>query len=311
MGRGLNLNGDDMQALAALVPNHRGHTYTLNECLFGDEEKGFDPVPGFKEKLELYPGLFEGVKKIEGLPTNTSIHASALYVFNNGYLSQNSLMRAPNKTRVTAFTMSDSDAQGALKMDTLFTEAQSKIAKCLDLLLRDGQINWQGSLRATYDKYLHPDVLEYQNPQMWKEMSDGTIPNLFQMDTSVGGTAIKKARPENVRELAEINSIMRLQGDGEQPIDRYVRFRDNPEVWDLEMMEEGLTQEEMQILHKYLDVSHGVSSSQEVLMQILMDPKISNFTLAEANSARKSVSKKQAQKLIQLRKDFYKKGGGD
>ena len=142
-------------------------------------------------------------------------------------------------------------------------------------------------------------------------MSDGTIPNLFQMDTSVGGTAIKKARPENVRELAEINSIMRLQGDGEQPIDRYVRFRDDPEVWDLEMMEEGLTQEEMQILHKYLDVSHGVSSSQEVLMQILMDPEISNFTLAEANSARKAVSKKQAQKLIQLRKDFYKKGGGD
>ena len=60
------------------------------------------PVEKFKERLDAYPGLFDAVKKIEGLPTNASIHASALYVFNNGYLAQNSLMRAPNKTPISA-----------------------------------------------------------------------------------------------------------------------------------------------------------------------------------------------------------------
>ena len=309
VGRGLGLNSDEMQALAGLVPSHRGHTYTLSECLYGDEEKGFEPVAGFEQRLRFYPGLFEGVQKIEGLPTNISIHASALYVFNGGYLAHNSLMRAPNKTRVTAFDMHDSDDQGALKMDVLFTEAQSKIAKCLELLLADNQISWGGSLRKTYDKYLHPDVIDYDNPDMWKAMANGQITNLFQMETAVGGLAIKKARPENVRELAEINSIMRLQGEGEQPIDRYVRFRDHPELWDLEMIEEGLTAHEMQILHKYLDASHGVSSSQEVLMQILMDPEVSGFTLGEANNARKAVAKKKADQLIQLKKDFYERGG--
>lgn len=307
--RGLGINNDDAQALAAIVPSHRGHTYTLKECLEGDEEKGYVPVENFKEKLDVYPGLFEAVQKIEGLPTNASIHASALYVFNDGYLAQNSLMRAPNKTKITAFNMHDSDDMGALKMDVLKTDAQSKMAKCLELMLKDGQIEWQGSLRKTYDKYLHPDVLEYNNPNMWEKMSDGSIQNLFQMDSPVGSIAMKKTHPENVRQLAEVNSIMRLQSDsGEQPIDRYVRFRNDINQWYLEMVEEGLNKEEMKILEKYLLQSNGVSGSQEVLMQILMDPEICNFTLGEANSARKAIAKKIAAKIVQLKKDFYEKG---
>lgn len=298
-----------MQALAAIVPSHRGHTYTLSECLNGDEEKGFEPVKDFEAKVRVYPGLFEAVQKIEGLPTNASIHASALYVFNDGYLPQNSLMRAPNKTKITAFSMHDSDDMGALKMDVLRTDAQSKIAKCLELLLKDKQIEWQGSLRKTYNKYLHPDVLVYDNPEMWKEMSDGDIPNLFQMDSPVGAVSMKKARPENVRQLAEVNSIMRLQADsGEQPIDRYVRFRNDINQWYLEMIDEGLNQHEIQIMEKYLKDSNGVSGSQEVLMQILMDPEVCNFTLGESNAARKAIAKKQLNKLIQLKKDFYEKG---
>ena len=298
-----------MQNLAALVPAHRGITYSLKDCIEGDEEKGLPPVPNFEEKFNKYPGLLDAVKKIEGLSSNASIHASALYVFNNGYLSQNSLMLAPNGTKITAFNMHDSDDQGALKMDVLRTDAQSKIAKCLDLLLKDKQIEWQGSLRATYDKYIHPDVLEYKDPDMWRQMADGTIQNLFQMDSPVGSVAMAKARPENIRQLAEINSIMRLQAEGEeQPIDRYVRFRNNIDEWYQEMKEAGLTEDEVKILEKYLLQSNGVSGSQEVLMQILMDPEITNFTLKEANAARKAISKKIRDQIVQLEKDFYQKG---
>ena len=306
--RALGYNNDDAQAIASLVPQHRGATYTLDECLYGDEEKGFEPVPNFKEKLSLYPGLFEAVQKIEGLPTNASIHASALYIFNDGYLPQNSLMKAPNGTKITAFSMHDSDDMGALKMDVLRTDAQSKIAKCLELLLKDKQIEWKGSLRKTYDTYLHPDVLVYDSPEMWKKMSDGNIPNLFQMDSPVGAVSMKKARPENVTQLAEVNSIMRLQAEsGEQPIDRYVRFRDDVNQWYLEMIEEGLNQHEIKILEKYLLKSYGVSGSQEILMQLLMEPEISGFTLGAANNARKIIAKKKIDKIAQLKEDFYKK----
>ncbi len=307
--RGLGINNDEAQALAALVPSHRGKTYTLSDCLNGNEEQGFEPVPHFKEKLEAYPRLFEAVQMIEGLPTNASIHASALYIFNNGYLEHNSLMRAPNKTPMTAFNMHDSDDQGALKMDVLRTDAQSKMAKCLDLLLKAGQIEWQGSLRRTYDKYIHPDVLDYDNPVMWKEAAEGKIANLFQFETQVGSVCIKKARPTNVMQLAEINSIMRLQVEGdEQPIDRYVRFRDDINIWYLEMLEEGLNNEEINILRKYLDKSFGISGSQETLMLLVMDPKITGFTLGEANKFRKAISKKIAKDIQENKEKYFSYG---
>lgn len=307
--RGLGINNDEAQAIAAIVPSHRGKLYTLNDCLYGNEEQGFDPVPNFEEKLRQYPGLFEAVKKIEGLPTNASIHASALYVFNNGYLEHNSLMRAPNKTKMTAFNMHDSDDQGALKMDVLRTDAQSKMAKCLELLLKDGLIEWQGSLRATYDKYLHPDVLNYDNPQMWADAADGKIANLFQFETQVGAVCIKKARPTNVVQLAEINSIMRLQVEGnEQPIDRYVKFSRDINAWYNEMYDIGLTEDEIATLEKYLKKSFGISGSQETLMLLVMDPEITGFTLGEANKFRKAISKKIAAD-IQLNKEKYFKYG--
>ena len=307
--RGRGINNDEAQAMALMVPQHRGKTYTLQQCEFGDEEQGFDPVPEFINKLKSYEGLYETVKMIEGLSTNCSIHASALYVFNNSYLEYNSLMKAPNGTRITAFNMHDSDDLGALKMDVLRTDAQSKMAKCLSLLLKDNQIEWQGSLRATYDKYLHPDVLDYDSSDMWHKAWNGEIEQLFQFETQVGGVCIKKSRPTNVLELAEINSIMRLQSEsGEQPIDRYVRFRNDPEQWYQEMRDNGLNEHEISILEKYLKKSYGVSGSQEVLMQILMDPEVCGFTLREANDARKAIAKKQTKKLIQLKKDFFEKG---
>ena len=308
-GRGLGYNNDDMQALAALVPAHRGQTYTLKECLEGNDEKGYEPVENFKQKFDSYPGLFEAVKKIEGLPSNNSRHASALYIFNNGYLEHNSLIKTPNGTKTTAFSMHDSDEQSALKLDALVTDAQSKLMKCVELLLKYNQIKWQGSLRATYNKYLHPDVIDYESPKMWKDINEGRISNLFQMEGQTGITALKKGHPTNIRELAELNSIMRLQSDsGEQPLDKYKRFREDPTAWDTEMNENGLTQHEKDILHKYLDQSNGISSSQEALMQILMDPEISNFTLGEANTARKILSKKLTKKIPKLKEDYYNKG---
>ena len=306
--RGLEINNDEAQAIAAMVPQHRGKTYTLEQCEFGDEEQGFEPVPQFINKLKEHDRLYDIVKNIEGLPTNASIHASALYVFNNGYLDHNSLMRAPNGTPITAFNMHDSDDMGALKMDVLRTDAQSKMAKCLELLLKDKQIQWQGSLRDTYNKYLHPDILDYDTPSMWEKAWNGQIEQLFQFETQVGGVCIKKAQPTNVTELAEINSIMRLQSEGkEQPIDKYVRFRHNIQEWYKEMRSYHLTDKEITVLEKYLKKSYGISGSQEVLMQLVMDPSISGYTLGEANAFRKAIAKKITAKILENKEKFFQK----
>jgi DNA polymerase-3 subunit alpha len=87
---------------------------------------------------------------------------------------------------------------------------------------------------------------------------------------------------------------------GEMPIDKYVRFKNNINLWYQEMNRAGLTKEEQKILEPYFLPSYGVPPSQEQLMRMLMDENICGFSLAEANNARKVVGKKQMDKIPAL-----------
>lgn len=305
--RGLDIPVDEAQPLSAMVPMSRGHVYTLEECENGNEEQGYDPSPELIRALKSYPNLYETVCKIEGLISGAGVHASACYVFSNGYLEHLGLMRAPNGTRITCYDYRAADQVGSLKFDCLYTEAQSKLMKCMDLLLKAGEIQWQGSLRATYNKYLHPDVLDYTNPKMWDDMHNGRIPDLFQFITTVGAVCIKRTRPTSVAQLGAANAVMRLMGEEgqESPIDRYVRFRNNINEWYKEMDEAGLTQEEQDVLKKYLGDKFGCSVEQEDMMLLTMDPNIAGFSLKEGNKLRKAVAKKKAKDIEAMKKRFF------
>lgn len=115
--RGLGVSVEDSQFMSDLVPFERGANWTLKDCFEGNEEKGRQPQTEFIKEVAKYPGLKDAILKIEGLICGRSIHASASYIFDNGYLVQNSRMRAPNGSFVTAFNMEDSDYMGALKVD--------------------------------------------------------------------------------------------------------------------------------------------------------------------------------------------------
>ena len=66
-----------------------------------------------------------------------------------------------------------------------------------------------------------------------------------------GSVAIQKLQPRSLFDLANANSLMRLMNpDGEQPIDKYIRFRDNPQLWEQEMIDYGLDEEDRQLMHE-------------------------------------------------------------
>ena len=64
-------------------------------------------------------------------------------------------MKTPSGLHITQYDMLDSDYQSGLKLDFLTIESLDRIRKCMELLLKDGEIEWQGTLRETYNKYLH------------------------------------------------------------------------------------------------------------------------------------------------------------
>lgn len=101
---------------------------------------------------------------------------------------------------------------------------------------------------------------------------------------------------------------MRLMSDGELPLEKYARFKKVPELWYDEMRQAGLNEDEMKVLEKYLARKCGVGESQEVIMQLVMDPKVSGFDMKEANKLRKTIAKKKFREIEIVKQLFYDKG---
>lgn len=94
--------------------------------------------------------------------------------------------------------------------------------------------------------------------------------------------------------------LMASEPGAETPMEKYVRYKHDISLWYKEMDNNGLTKQEQKTLEPYFLSSYGVPPSQEQLMKMLRDPDICNFSLAEANAARKIVGKKQMNKIPEL-----------
>lgn len=311
-GRGLGLDSDITQYLSNLIPVTRGQTWSLHDCLYGNEEKERQRQTEFANEVKKYDKLLETAMTIEGLICGRSIHASAVYLFNEDFLAHNARMKAPNGIYVTQFNMKDSDYCSGLKMDFLTIQALDKIRTCMNLLIDAGYMKWQGSLRATYNKYLHPDVLDYDTKEMWDMVAKNDVTDLFQFDTAVGLQAAKRIKPHSLVELATANSIMRLMVSGEgaeQPIDTYIRYKNDINEWYKCMRDEyRLAESEIKILEKYLLPVYGVGDTQEIVMEISMDDHISGFNVTQSNKLRKGIAKKDEKLQEAMKKMFFEHG---
>ena len=93
---------------------------------------------------------------------------------------------------------------------------------------------------------------------------------------------------------------MRLMADdgGETPMATYVRYKADINLWYEEMDKWGLSEEEKKLMEKHLLKNCGVAESQELVMKLTMDEKISNFSVKEANKLRKAIAKFLACQIV-------------
>lgn len=306
--RGLNIPVEDARQMSGLIPVERGQQWPLTDCFKGNKEKGRKAVTELINLTSKYENLAKVAMDIEGTINKSSIHASGLYIFNQPYYISNALMKAPNGQSTTQFDQDDSDFLGGLKEDLLTVEAVDIIQECLEQLIKDGFIEWQGSLRDTYNKYLHPNVLDFEDKEIWETINRGNVIALFQFDTQQGSQAIKKIKPQSLEQLATSNSVMRLMSDTEtSPIEKYAAFKADPTLWEEEMNKYHLTDEEKDVARKYFGVTSGISAEQEQMMLLVQDEKVGNFSISQADTLRKAVAKKKLELLEESKKLLYSK----
>ena len=265
--RGLGIDVDVASYISSLIPADRGLTRTLDQCMYGDEESGFNAIPQFvTEMTENYPELWEVAHKIEGLVNRLGQHAGGVIFVDEPFTNLTALMRAPDGTIITAFDLHDCEDVSLIKYDALSVEAMDKIHICLDLLCEAGFVERKETLRETYESVLGIYNLERDDPKMWEMVWNHEIFSLFQMEKQSGIQGIALSKPSSVDDLATLNSVIRLMAQekgAEQPLNKFARFKANINNWYDEMYTYGLTAAEQKILEPHLLPSNGICESQE------------------------------------------------
>lgn len=264
--KGLGYDTDIGTYLSSMIESDRGITRTLKQTFYGDEENGFAPNKLFvKEMTENYPDIWKVAQGIEGLKSGVGVHAGGVIFNDEDFTNSIGLMRSPEGTLITCYDLHNSEDCGLIKIDLLSIDALDKIHVCLDLLTEAGHIA-PGTLRERYERTIGIYNLERNDPKMWQMIWERKVPSLFQMEKQSGISGIAATHPESVEDLATLNSVIRLMAQergGEQPLDKYVRFKNNPKLWDEEMDKWGLTQHEKEVLQPIVGDSYGICESQE------------------------------------------------
>ena len=297
---------DIAQYMSSLIPQERGFLWPISDVIYGNEEKNRKPVQAFIREVNQYPGLLDIIISIEGLVNKRGIHASGAILYGDDPFQTASFMKAPNGELITCYDLHKAEAAGDTKYDFLVTEISDKIIQCFDLLKQDGQIEENLSLRETYNKYIHPEVIDTTEQVIWDHLAAGDVMDIFQFSTGVGLAIAKKLKPQNPMEMTSANAMMRLMSEKgkESQQDRYVRIQElGLNVFDREMDRAGFSDEQKASMHKHCDRYWGCCALQEQMMELLMD--VAGFSLGEANAARKIVGKKQMSKIPELREKVY------
>ncbi len=297
------IDNDIAQYMTSLAPSERGFVWPVHDLVYGNEEKDRKPVKNFLAEVKKYPGLLDIIEKIEGLINHRGIHASGVNFYMNDPFDSACFMKATSGAIVTQFSLHDAEYCGDVKFDFLVTEIQDVIVQCLNMLSEYNEVDQDLSLRQLYDKYLHPDVLPIEDDKIWDTLAEGKVLKLFQFDSQVGSQTVKMLRPRSPREMANCNSVMRLMAaekGGETPTERYKRMKDNMSQWYDEMRRWRISSSDQKILESYYLETYATPAQQEDMMMILMDENICNFSLKEANDARKICAKKQMNRIEEL-----------
>lgn len=307
--RGLKIDVDIASYLASLIPSDRGQLRSLSQCMYGDEDKNFKPIKQFVfEMTENYPEVWNVASKIEGLICGIGVHAGGVIFVDEPFTKSTALMRAPDGTIITAFELHDCEKCSLIKIDMLSIEALDKIHNELDLLVEYNYVKPEKTLKKTYEKVIGIYNLERIAPEMWKMVWEHKITSLFQMEKQSGINGIALTHPKSVKELAVLNSVIRLMAPekgAEQPLDMWARYRSNINDWEKEMTLYGLSQDNIDWLMSHGAITDGICESQEGMMQLLQEERLGGNTLTFADKCRKAIAKKQGKLFDECEKAYF------
>ncbi len=237
--------------------------------------------------LQKYPHIKTHVEKLYGQTRSASRHAGGVVVgeglnewmplINSGGVRQTPWSEGQNVRHL--------EPMGFIKFDILGLASLRMLEGAIERILRKHHNIENPSfedVRGFYEDNLHPDKLDLNNKEVWENVfHEGKWAGIFQFTEAGAQSFCKRAKPDNIIDLAAITSIYR-PGPLSAGVDKiYVDAKHNPE--DVEYLN--------QTIREITEETYGFLIFQEQIA-MLAHKLGKNLTLDEGNKLRKLLTKK-------------------
>ncbi len=258
-GRALGMSYSFCDKIAKLIP--------FNVPL----KKAIKIVPELKkmtEENDEAKKLIEAALRLEGTARHASVHACGIVISSYPLHEFVPLQRAPQSkdTIITQFEMHSIEDLGLLKIDLLGLKNLTIIEKTLRLI------------KELHNIQIDIDNLPLNDEKTFELLRNGETTGIFQLESSGMRRYLQELKPTELEDIIVMISLYRPGPMELIPI--YIKRK--------------LGKEKITYLHPKLEPilkqTYGVGIYQEQMMQIARD--LAGFTLAEADTLRKAISKK-------------------
>ena len=276
VGRAMDMPYAEVDRISKMIPPPvRGRNVSI--------EQAIQQVPELRnamEQTEQVRELIDLARRLEGCARHVSVHAAGV-VITPEPLQELIPIAVSGKDEVTTqYEMTDLEKVGVLKMDFLALNTLTIISDCL----------------KSIKQALNTEIVWAKTPlndeKTMQLFSDGRTDAIFQFESSGMQEICRKLRPKGIEDLSALNALYRPGPiDGGMVDDFILRHHGKKSVRYI-----------VPEMKEILDSTNGVIVYQEQAM--LLAQKLAGYTMAEADSLRKAMGKKNREEMARQEQKF-------
>lgn len=276
VGRALDMPYAEVDRISKMIPPPvRGRNVSITQAI--------EQVPELRNAMEAAPqvrDLIDLARRLEGCARHVSVHAAGVVITPKPLEELIPIAVSAKDEVTTQYEMTDLEKVGVLKMDFLALNTLTIISDCLK------SIKQSLSIDVEWEK------ISLNDPKTMQLFGDGRTDAIFQFESSGMQDLCRKLKPKNIEDLSALNALYRPGPIDGGMVDDFIQRHHGKKSVRYIVPE----------MKEILDTTQGVIVYQEQAM--LLAQKLAGYTMAEADSLRKAMGKKNREEMAQQEQKF-------
>ncbi len=276
VGRALDMPYAEVDRISKMIPPPvRGRNVSI--------EQAIEQVPELRKMTETNDqvrDLIDLARRLEGCARHVSVHAAGVVITPEPLQELIPIAVSAKDEVTTQYEMTDLEKVGVLKMDFLALNTLTIISDCLK------------SIKHSLSEDIDWSKVSLNDEQAMQLFAEGKTDAIFQFESGGMQEICRKLKPKGIEDLSALNALYRPGPiDGGMVDDFILRHHGKKSV-------RYIVPEMKEILEN----TQGVIVYQEQAM--LLAQKLAGYSMAEADSLRKAMGKKNREEMARQEQKF-------